>query len=45
MASFPQAFRRMLLPMKENKHSWSVEALYALVFAVCVLLALLMLAT
>jgi uncharacterized membrane protein YidH (DUF202 family) len=29
-------------PMKQ---SWSVEALYALVFAVCVLLALLMLAT
>ncbi|HUQ29218.1 MAG TPA: hypothetical protein VM051_11540 [Usitatibacter sp.] len=27
------------------KQGWSVEALYALVFAVCVLVALLMLAT
>jgi hypothetical protein len=47
--SFPKASRRMILRMKEGmkdgKHTWSVEALYALVFAVCVLLALIMLAT
>jgi hypothetical protein len=42
MASLAKAWRRIIAPMKQ---SWSVEALYALVFAVCVLLALLMLAT
>jgi len=40
MASFPPASRRMIDRMKQGS---SVEAFYALVFAVCCLVALLML--
>jgi hypothetical protein len=40
VASFPTASRRIISAMKQTS---SVEAFYALVFAVCVLVALLML--